>query len=280
MAQVTGIIADIQRCSIHDGPGLRTTVFFKGCQLKCEWCHNPETIAPQPQEMFYPEKCIGCGQCDKGCFSGARVTAGSEMTVNDVIKQVEQDVPYYGEDGGVTISGGEPLCQREFALALIEECRKRGINVGMESNLCFPPGVVRPVLERIDLLMADLKLWDTDEHRRWTGMPNGHVKENLWQAVELKLPIILRTPVIPGVNDREDVIGRIAEFAATLPTLKYYELLAYHPLGVDKARAIGMQMRRFETPSADEMRALADIAAEKGLWVMINGHTYSKPEIG
>lgn len=279
MAHINGIVADIQRCSIHDGPGLRTTVFLKGCQLKCRWCHNPETIALQPQQMYYPEKCIGCGQCDKGCFSGARVTAGAEITIDDVLKQVEQDMPYYGEDGGVTISGGEPLCQKDFTIALIEACRAKGIKVGMESNLCFPTGIVRPVLERLDLLMADLKLWDPDEHKRWTGMPNGLVKENLWQAAELKLPVILRTPVIPGVNDRDEAIGRIAEFASTLPTLKYYELLAYHPLGVDKARALGQPMKVFETPSSDKMKALADKAAEKGIWVMINGHTHKKPQI-
>jgi pyruvate-formate lyase-activating enzyme len=108
-------------------------------------------------------------------------------------------------------------------------------------------------------------------------MTNGHVKENLWQATELGLPIILRTPIVPGINDRPEIIERIAAFAATLPTLKYYELLAYHPLGVDKARALGKQMKRFETPSVDSMRALADAAAEKGIWVMINGHTHKKP---
>jgi pyruvate formate lyase activating enzyme len=213
MTDKSGIIADIQRCSVHDGPGLRTTVFFKGCQLNCVWCHNPETIAFEPQEMYYPEKCKGCKQCDKGCFSGARVIAVRELTVDDVMKQVEQDVPYYGEDGGVTISGGEPLCQRDFAVALIEACREKGIKAGMESNLCFPPGVVRPVLEKLDLLMADLKVWDPEEHKRWTGMTNGHVKENLWQAAELKLPLILRTPVIPGITDSADNISRIASFA-------------------------------------------------------------------
>jgi pyruvate formate lyase activating enzyme len=277
MTDKKGMIADIQRCSVHDGPGLRTTVFLKGCQLNCVWCHNPETIAFEPQELYYPEKCIGCKQCDKGCFSGARVVAGWEMTVVDVMKQVEQDVPYYGENGGVTISGGEPLCQKDFTIALIEACHEKGIKAGIESNLCFPAGAAKPVLERVDLLMADLKIWDPEEHKRWTGMPNGHVKENLWQAAELKLPLILRTPVIPGINDSADNIGRIAAFAATLPSLKYYELLAYHPLGVDKARALGKQMKRFETPSAENMKALADAAAEKGIWVMINGHTHKKP---
>lgn len=278
MAESKGIIADIQRCSIHDGPGLRTTVFFKGCQLNCPWCHNPEAIAFEPQEMSYPEKCIGCKQCDKGCFSGARVICGKEMTVDDVFKQIEQDIPYYSTDGGVTISGGEPLCQMEFALALILACRERRINVGMESNLCFPAHTVRPALKILDLLMADMKLWDPREHKRWTGMANGYIKENLWQAAELRLPIILRTPVIPGVNDDPEQIRQIAAFAATLPTLRYYELLSYHPLGVDKARALGREQRRFDIPPAEMMETLAETAAGTGVRMMLNGHILQKPE--
>ncbi len=272
-----GIVADIQRCSVHDGPGLRTTVFFKGCQLCCPWCHNPETIGFEPEEMRYPDKCIGCGQCASGCFSGARVLCGTEVTVEDVMRQIEQDMPYYAEDGGVTLSGGEPLCQSEFALALAKACRGWGIHVGLESNLCFPPQAVRPLLESVDLLMADLKLWDSAQHKRWTGSPNGYVKENLWQAAELKLPVIVRTPVIPGVNDDAEQIGQIAAFAATLPSLKYYELLAYHPLGIDKARALGREAQRFDTPSPETMKALADVAAAQGVWTLINGHMHSKP---
>lgn len=273
-----GFITDIQRCSLHDGPGLRTTVFLKGCQLKCPWCHNPETISFEPQELYYPEKCIGCKQCDKGCFSGARVICGREMTVEDIMKQVEQDQPYFGKDGGVTVSGGEPLCQKAFTLEIIEACKGKGVNIGVESNLCFPVDYTRPVLEKIDLLMADLKTWDSDEHKKWTGMGNGYVKENLWQAAEAGLPVILRTPVVPGVNDRPEVIEKIAGFASTLPTLKYYELLAYHPLGVDKGRALGQDQRIFEKPSIEKMKQLADIAAEKGIWVLINGRTHKRPE--
>lgn len=277
MTQVKGIVADIQRCSLHDGPGLRTTVFFKGCQLNCPWCHNPETISFEPELMRYPDKCIGCGQCETGCFSGARVICGAEVTVEDALKQAEQDAPYYAEDGGVTLSGGEPLCQADFAMALAKACRERGIHVGLESNLCFPPQAARPLLESVDLLMADMKLWDSAEHKRWTGLANGYVKENLWQATELKLPIILRTPVVPGVNDDIRQIRQIAAFAATLPTLRYYELLAYHPLGVDKARALGREARRFDVPKPEQLQALADAAAAEGVWTMINGHTHGKP---
>lgn len=265
-----GIVADLQRSSVHDGPGLRTTVFLKGCQLDCPWCHNPETISPQPEELYYPEKCIGCNQCANGCFSAARVLCGREMSVEDVLAEVALDAPYYGKDGGVTLSGGEPLCQREFALELLRACRERGVHTAMETNLCFPPVYTRSVLAELDLLMADLKFWDPQAHRRWTGQTNGFVKENLWQASGMGLPIILRTPVIPGVNDTTQEISAIARFAAGLETLVYYELLAYHPLGLSKAAALGRETQRFEKPAPAHMQALGEAAAAEGVPVRIN----------
>jgi len=267
---MSGIVADLQRSSIHDGPGLRTTVFLKGCQLGCPWCHNPETISPRPEELYYPEKCIGCNQCVNGCFSGARVLCGRETSAEDVLAEVALDAPYYGGDGGITLSGGEPLCQREFALEILLACRERGVHTAMESNLCFPPEYVRPVLEELDLLMADLKIWDSQAHRRWTGQVNGFVKENLWQASGMGLPVILRTPVVPGVNDTAGEISAIARFAAGLKTLVYYELLAYHPLGLSKAAALGRQAQRFEKPAPAHMKALGEAAAAEGIPVRVN----------
>lgn len=270
-----GMVADLQRCSLHDGPGLRTTVFLKGCQLKCPWCHNPETIAFGPEELYYPEKCIGCGQCASGCFSGARVICGRKMTVREVMEEVRQDAPYYGETGGVTVSGGEPLCQAEFTLSLLEACKAEKIHTAMESNLCFPPEKACPVFERLDLLMADLKLWDAEAHKRWTGETNARVKENLWQAARMGLPIILRTPVVPGVNDAPEQIREIARFAATLSTLLYYELLAYHPLGTGKAAALQKEAQCFAQPTPEQMRMLAATAAEQGIRVLINGRPFT-----
>ena len=270
-----GMVADLQRCSLHDGPGLRTTVFLKGCQLKCPWCHNPETIAFGPEELYYPEKCIGCGQCASGCFSGARVLCGRKMTVEEVMEEVRQDAPYYGETGGVTVSGGEPLCQPEFTLALLQACRAAGIHTAMESNLCFPSEKARPVFVQLNLLMADLKLWDAQAHKRWTGETNGFVKENLWQAAGMGLPIILRTPVVPGVNDRPEQIREIARFAATLATLQYYELLAYHPLGTGKAIALKRETQCFAQPTPEQMRMLAVAATEQGVRVLVNGRPFT-----
>ena len=267
----TAIIADIQRSSVHDGPGFRTTVFFKGCQLKCAWCHNPETISFSPQILHYPEKCIGCGHCAEGCFSGAKVVCGREMTVEDVFREIALDKPYYGEEGGVTLSGGEPLCQAAFAQALVEKCNAEGIGCAMESNLYANWSVAEPVVSRLSLLMSDLKLWNEQEHERWTGVSNRRIRENLQRTAETGVPLVLRTPVIPGVNDAPDEIASIARFAAGFSNLKYYELLSYHPLGLSKAKALGMEMTEFEKPTRTLMEALLDAAAEAGVPVRING---------
>lgn len=271
MTERMAIITDIQRSSVHDGPGFRTTVFFKGCQFHCAWCHNPETIAFEPEILHYPEKCIGCGKCDEGCFSGAKVVCGRRMTVSEVFREIEQDRPYYGEEGGVTLSGGEPLCQAEFARALLEKCREEGIRGAMESNLSVRWEVAEPVVRLLSTMMIDLKIWNDERHIRFTGGSNRSVKENLLRAQETNVPLILRTPVIPGVNAEEDEIRAIAGFARGLSNLKYYELLSYHPLGLSKAQALGREFTEFEKPTKERMRALAEAAAEAGVPVVVNG---------
>ena len=268
---MTGRVTSVQRSSYHDGPGLRTTIFMKGCQLHCPWCHNPETISPQIQTLFYPDKCIHCGKCDEGCFAGARVIVGQDMTVEEVLRQIELDTPFYGAEGGVTLSGGEPLLQRSFTLALIEACHARGLHMAVESNLCLPREAVEEVLRAIDLLMGDVKIWDGERHRQIVGMDNALTLSNFRWAAKLGVPIILRTPVIPGVNDDEAEIGHIADFAAQLDTLIYYELLSYHPLGVAKSRALGMTPTIYEKPDKALMNRLREVALHSGVRVLING---------
>ncbi len=134
---IKGLIADIQRASIHDGDGVRTTVFFKGCPLSCKWCHNPECISFEKEILYYPEKCIHCGMCDKGCFSGARVVCGKSMTADEVLSEIMLDVPYYGDTGGVTFSGGEPFAQGKFLNACIDKCKENGINCAVETSLMY-----------------------------------------------------------------------------------------------------------------------------------------------
>ena len=246
----TALIADIQRASIHDGDGIRTTVFFKGCPLACRWCHNPECISFEKETLFYPEKCIHCGKCDEGCFSGARVVCGREMTPQQVLDEVSLDVPYYGEDGGVTFSGGEPMAQKEFLSDIITLCRQNGIGCDIETSLIY---FDEEIFKRLDTVMADLKIWDSDIHRKYTGVPNEVIKENFKRLNSVGVPIIARTPVIPGI---EQGIDKISAFLKTLDNVKRYELLPYHPLGVSKQAALGIKTQRFDIPDKDYMSGL------------------------
>lgn len=252
-----GLIADIQRGSVHDGPGIRTTVFFKGCPLRCAWCHNPECISFAPQELFYPEKCIGCGKCKEGCFSGARVLCGRTATAEDVLNEVLEDAAYYGSEGGVTFSGGEPLAQPEFLAETAALCRERGISTAVETSMIeFYP----EILQGMRWIMADLKLWDPALHRKYTGVGNERIRENLRAANALGVPMILRTPVIPEVNGRAEEIKAIAAFAWGLENVRKYELLPYHPLGNAKRRALGEAEPAFTVPSKALMEELNQYA--------------------
>lgn len=235
---IKAIIADIQRASIHDGPGLRTTVFFKGCPLSCAWCHNPECIGFKPQIMNYSEKCIACGQCDKGCFSGAKVVCGKEMTVSEVLEQILLDKDYYGENGGVTFSGGEPMAQKEFLYELIEKCKINGINTAIETSLIY---FDEKIFRSVDLVMADFKIWNEEKHIKYTGVSNKNIIESFKKLDSLNIPYIVRTPVIDNITDIEE----IEEFLKTLKNMMRHEKLKYHPLGIEKAKALGIEQERF-----------------------------------
>lgn len=248
-------IADIQRCSVHDGPGIRTTVFLKGCPLHCVWCHNPECISFEPEILNYPEKCIGCGQCDRGCFSGAKVICGKELSAENLMEEIRRDRPYYGDDGGVTVSGGEPLAQPGFTEDLARSCRSEQIHFAVETSLYASWETAKPVLRLCDLVMADVKTWDTELHKSLTGVSNERIIDNIRRLDETGIKYILRTPVIDGVNDGE--VKSICDFAKTLKNLLYYELLPYHPLGESKNRALGKAIHRFRTPSYEKLLMLA-----------------------
>ena len=244
------IIFDIQRSSYVDGPGIRTTVFMKGCHLHCAWCHNPECISFEVQTLMYPEKCIGCGLCEQGCYSGARVTCGTEMTTDEVLKQILMDKGYYGTDGGVTFSGGEPLAQADFLSEAIDKCRENGVGCAVETSLIY---FNEEIFKKLDLVMADLKIWDDELHIKHTGVSNKKIKENFIKLNELNIPIIARTPVIPDI---EQGIDQISEFMRGLENVKQYELLAYHPLGESKREALGAEMKKFTVPGKDYMKEL------------------------
>lgn len=269
-----GLLTEIERFALNDGPGIRTTVFFKGCNMNCRWCHNPETIKPGCDILYYASKCIGCckcvyacpskaqdkignahvfypnicvkcGKCADICYAGAMTMCGKKYTVDDVMKEVVQDKSYYASSGGgVTLSGGEVLCQREFALALTDACHKEGISVGVETNLNFPWNSVKDVLDAVNLIMCDVKLIDDEEHKKQTGVGNTAILNNVRRVAGSGKPFIVRTPLVPGVTDTNENIAGIAAFlkeADKNGTMMYYELLNFNPLGATKYEALARQ---------------------------------------
>lgn len=264
---MNAFVTDIQRFSLNDGPGIRTTVFLQGCNMRCPWCHNPETIPLQPVELFYREKCLGCGHCAEGCTSGARVLSSREMSVADVMGEILQDRLYYAESGGgVTISGGEPSLHPEFVMALADACRAEGIPVAIETNMTRPWQVIEPMLRKMDLIMCDLKLNLTIPHKEQTGLDNPTVFNSIGRASRLGIPMIVRTPLVPGVTDTVENLHAIAAYIAKMDNIVRYEVLNFNPLGGAKREALGQPNAFADAKPLPEARlaeiraALSDIA--------------------
>lgn len=267
----TALITEIERFALNDGPGIRTTVFFKGCNLKCSWCHNPETLSLRQDLHYHADKCISCykcvyacpckaqkrinnehryfrnicvrcGKCAEICYAGAMEISGKKMSVDEVMAEIVQDKSYYRTSGGgVTLSGGEVLCQMEFAGALTEACHREKIPVGIETNLCFPWENIKDFIGKLDLVMCDIKIMDPEEHKKWVGAENGMILENVRHLDESGIPYIVRTPLIPGATDSDRNIGDIAEFLSELGGKNRirYELLNFNPLGSSKYESLG-----------------------------------------
>ncbi len=264
-----GIVTDIQRFSLHDGPGIRTTVFMKGCNMSCAWCHNPETIRTGPELLYYSSNCIHCGECahvcptnahrmedgrhvfDRSlceacgrcvevCFSGACVLSGKDMEVEEVLEEVMEDEAYYHRSGGgITVSGGEAFMQADFVAELLKRCHERGIHTAVETNLSFPWERMKAAFVHTDLVMLDIKHGDSLEHRKWTNQGNERVLDNIRRLTETEIPYIVRTPVIPGVNDSAECISSICRFLVQEGRAEYYELLRFNPFGGVKYHALG-----------------------------------------
>lgn len=255
-----GQITTIQRMSLHDGPGIRSTVFLKGCNMRCAWCHNPETLNMSPELEWIQEKCIACNSCVEVCQSGAFSLVegkpwfqknlcdscfdcvavcyaeaiskvGREITPEEVFAEVKQDFPFFSNSGGgVTISGGEPMLQPEFTTQTLALFKQAGIHTALDTNLSVPWKQYENVLSYTDLVLADLKLMDDTLHMKWTGKHNAAVLENLHQLDASGICYFLRTPVVPGVNDNEQEILAMASFAASLKNIQKYELLPFHTM--------------------------------------------------
>lgn len=290
-------VTNIQRFSLNDGPGIRTTVFLQGCNMRCAWCHNPETLSLQPQLMFYPAKCIGCGRCFSVCPTGAQqvkdgsrwidrqlcaavacgccvsecaskalVFSAKHMSVEEIMREVRQDKLYYQHSGGgVTISGGECMLHPQAVTELAQACRAEGIPVAVETNLNFPWESIRDTLALMDLIMFDVKLVDDKAHMQYTGVSNTRILENVSHLDELGIPLLARTPLIPGVTDHAENIAAIAKLLGSLKHLTAYELLNFNPLGASKYDALDAQndfasARPLDKPALDTLAACAKLS--------------------
>ncbi len=269
---MTGMIFNIQKFCINDGPGIRTTVFLKGCPLKCVWCHNPESQSKEKQILFYPDKCTHCGRCnnltvddqDFFCPNHAKEICGKTISSEEVVAEVMKDAVFYkNSGGGVTLSGGEPLFQFDFALEILQKCKEKGLHTAMETCGFATKGQITQIAQYTDLFLFDFKETDPARHKEYTGVDNAVILENLQLLNELGKDVILRCPIIPGYNDRQENYGRICELANTLPSVIGVELEPYHGLGENKYVALGKDLPQFSTLTEEQVNELIHYIASR-----------------
>ncbi|TEB05425.1 4-hydroxyphenylacetate decarboxylase activating enzyme [Pelotomaculum schinkii] len=304
-------VMNVQKFTVHDGPGIRTEIFFKGCPLKCLWCSNPEGIRNNPEVGVYGrrdcigidkcgwcinacplskenvltvednkvvaidrEKCLNCLSCAKACPNDSLKIFGRQVTVPELMKVIMEDRSFYQKSGGgVTLSGGDPLVQWEFVVALLKECKRASIHTCVESELHCKTEVLDQVLPYTDLLMTDIKHMDSAKHRKYTGVSNKLILSNIGYAAIKGTPMIIRFPVVPGYNDDDENIKATAEFIIKYVggCLRQVQLLPYRPLGVEKYEALGMEytMKGSELTEPDSylsrVRGLAEVFQSYGI---------------
>jgi pyruvate formate lyase activating enzyme len=301
---MTGRVFDVKRYSIHDGPGIRTTVFLKGCGLRCQWCHNPESIDQRPELMHWPSrcerchacvqacpsgalsadadgavlvdraKCDLCGRCAEACLYDAMQVIGREMSVEEVLGEVERDRLFFEQSGGgVTLSGGDPLVQADFAEAVLAACRARGIHTAIDTAGFAADGALDRLARQADLILFDLKVVDADAHKAFTGVSNVAILENLRRLAAAGREIWIRIPLVHGVNDDDGNIGRAIDLLRSLGSVRRIGLLPYHAGGLEKARRIGQErhFRKFESPSAERLAGIEAAFREAGFDVRRGG---------
>jgi len=301
--ETKGLVFDIKRYAIHDGPGIRTTVFFKGCPLQCLWCHNPESWKAQAELGFRSGRCAGCGQCAEACsckaillvenrpvtdaekcilcgrcvdvcLAGARQIIGREMAVNEVMAEVERDVIFYDQSGGgVTFSGGEPLMQPDFLLALLNQCRARNIHTAVDTSCYAEPEIAESVAKKADLFLCDLKHMDNEMHERFTGVGNKLILENIRRISQSGKKIVIRIPIIPGFNDETANIEATGKFAASEAGVGRIDILPFNRGGTEKSTRLtgGIKSMRIETPNERQMSSIAESLSKYVFEVNIGG---------
>ncbi len=300
-----GLVFDVKRFALHDGPGIRTTLFLKGCPLHCLWCHNPEGIGPKPELLFHSSrcrscyacvracprhalkpgpdkgpvridrsKCDACGLCVAACPYEAIRMAGREASIADLLAAVERDRPFYEQSGGgVTLSGGEPLLQPEFSAALLSALRSRGFHTTLDTSGQAPWPVLERLAAEADLVLYDLKLMNEARHKEFVRCSNRLILDNLCRLAGTGRSIRVRIPLAAGANDDDAAIKAKIDFLRPLPALRTVDLLSYHKGGQEKHRALGQEacFRLFAAPSAERLEAIRRAFAEAGFTVTLGG---------
>jgi pyruvate formate lyase activating enzyme len=306
------ILFNVQRFSTEDGPGIRTTCFFKGCPLSCLWCHNPEGISPRPQTMWHEVRCIGCrscvdacpvgaltagekgisinrstcsacGKCADACPAAAIEVIGRSWTLEALADEVIRDTAFYETSGGgVTISGGEPLAQHEFAMEFINKCKGAGLHVALDTSGYAAPAVFDPAAAAADMVLLDLKSMNPEAHLAWTGVPLEPVLRSARRLGETRKRVWVRTPVIPGATDSDENITAVARFIAdNLPGCDRYDILPFSNICSSKYERLGMEFKFKEAPLVpmermEELKAVAERAGVPN--VVIQGSTPRKSQ--
>ena len=274
---ITATIFDIQRNSYVDGPGIRTTVFFKGCNLRCAWCHNPESQSVLPQMMFYKNKCTGCGKCKEKCPNAlekcdlcskctlycphdAREICGREYTVDEVLREVLKDKKFYeNSGGGVTFSGGECMLQIDFLAEILKACKENGVHTAVDTAGHIHYERFEKILPYTDLFLYDVKCFDSEKHKQYTGVGNELILENLKRLLAVDKSIWVRIPIISTVNDTVEELQCIKRYISSCGTPEKIELLPYHAMGEHKYAAINKEAQRFPVPTEEKMKQLKNI---------------------